>query len=160
MINFNCFCNLSEHVPLLQTPQPEFISISSSGKFFGIRNKRKLHIWMVPAKDSGHLVAKKITLHHTKNLTVLAFHPTKRIVAAGDVTGRILVWRGFGNQLFSISDGLVSGRLVNKEEERPGVRGNDDAESCSTWHWHSVEVNVLSFSSDGAYLYSGKTTLP
>lgn len=105
-------------------------------------------------------MAKNITLHHTKNLTVLAFHPTKRIVAAGDVTGRILVWRGFGYRILSMGDGLVSGRLVNKEEERPGVRGNDDAESCSTWHWHSGEVNVLSFSSDGAYLYSGKSTLP
>lgn len=140
---------------LKETPQPEFISVSSSGKFFGIRNKRKLHIWTVHENDSGRLVAKNITLHHTKNLTVLAFHPTKRIVAAGDVTGRILVWRGFGYRILSMGDGLVSGRLVNKEEERPGVRGNDDAESCSTWHWHSGEVNVLSFSSDGAYLYSG-----
>ncbi|MCL7044320.1 hypothetical protein MKW94_020910, partial [Papaver nudicaule] len=28
--------------------------------------------------------------------------------------------------------------------------------SCSTWHWHQSEVKVLHFSSDGAYLYSGK----
>ncbi|KAG7966151.1 hypothetical protein I3843_08G035500 [Carya illinoinensis] len=137
------------------TPTPEFVAVSSVGKFIGIRNKRKLHIWMVPEKDSGRSVSKKIALHHTKNLTVLAFHPSKRIVAAGDVTGRILVWRGFGYQTFSVSDELVSGRLVDKEEERPGVRGNDDADSCSTWHWHSAEVNVLFFSSDGAYLYSG-----
>lgn len=147
-------------VSFLQTPKPEFVAVSSVGKFIGIRNKRKLHIWMVPEKDSGRSVSKKIALHHTKNLTVLAFHPSKRIVAAGDVTGRILVWRGFGYQTFSVSDELVSGRLVDKEEERPGVRGNDDADSCSTWHWHSAEVNVLFFSSDGAYLYSGKNAFP
>ncbi|XP_023900086.1 uncharacterized protein LOC112011971 [Quercus suber] len=135
---------------LKETPQPEFITVSSSGKFFGIRNKRKLHVWSVPAIDSGRSLAKKITLHHSKTLSVLAFHPTERIVAAGDVTGRILVWRGFGYRTFSTGD-----ELVNKEEEHPGVRGNDDADSCSTWHWHSAEVKVLSFSSDGAYLYSG-----
>ncbi|KAB1204246.1 WD repeat-containing protein 75 [Morella rubra] len=139
---------------LKETPQPEFITVSPSGKFFGIRNKRKLHIWMVPSKDSGRFVAKKITLHHTKKLTVLAFHQTERIVAAGDVTGRILVWRGFGYQTFCTGHELVCGRLVNKED-RPGVRGSDDADSSSTWHWHSGEVNVLLFSSDGAYLYSG-----
>ncbi|GMY35359.1 WD repeat-containing protein 75 [Fagus crenata] len=133
-----------------ETPQPESITVSPSGKFFGIRNNRKLHVWSVPTTDSGRVLAKKITLHHTKTLNVLAFHPTERIIAAGDVSGRILVWRGFGCRTFSTGD-----ELANKEEERPGVRGNDDADSCSTWHWHSAEVKVLSFSSDGAYLYSG-----
>lgn len=136
------------------------IIISPSGKFFGTRSKRKLLIWKIPAKDSVGLVPKKITLHHTKNLTVLAFHPTNRIVAAGDVTGRILIWRGFGNQMFPIGDKLANGRLIQHEEDRPGVRGDDDADSCTTWHWHPSEVNVLSFSSDGAYLYSGKESLP
>lgn len=98
---------------------------------------------------------KKITLHHTKTLTVLAFHPTERIVAAGDVTGRILIWRGFGTQKFLVSSGLVNSRSAYHEEEKPGVRDNDDAESCSTWHWHSGQVMCLSYSSDGAYLYSG-----
>lgn len=89
-------------------------------------------------------------LHHTKNLTVLAFHPIERIVAAGDVTGRILIWRGFGNRTFSLGGGLMN------EDESPGVRGDNDADSCSTLHWHPAEVKVLHFSSDGAYLYSGR----
>lgn len=104
-------------------------------------------------------MAKKITLHHTKNVTVMAFHPTQRILAAGDVTGRILIWRGYGNRTFAIGDGLLSGRSMNNEEERPGVRGGDDADSCTTWHWHPAEVNTLSFSLDGAYLYSGNETI-
>ncbi|PON79543.1 WD repeat containing protein [Trema orientale] len=153
-------CNLTTSrmaggVVLGETPQPEFITISPSGKFFGIRNKRRLHIWKVPASDSERNVVKKITLRHTKDLTVLAFHPTERIVAAGDISGRILIWRGFGSQTFPISNKVVNGRLINGEEERPGVRDDDEADSCSTWHWHPSEVNVLSFSSDGAYLYSG-----
>ncbi|PON75897.1 WD repeat containing protein [Parasponia andersonii] len=153
-------CNLTVSrmaggVVLGETPQPELITISPSGKFFGIHNKRRLHIWKVPASDSERNVVKKITLHHTKGLTVLAFHPTERIVAAGDISGRILIWRGFGSQTFPISNKVVNRRLINNEEERPGVRDDDEADSCSTWHWHPSEVNVLSFSSDGAYLYSG-----
>lgn len=138
--------------------KPEFISISPTGKFFGIKFKRKLYIWKVPEIDSERPVMKKITLHHTKTMTALAFHPSQRIVAAGDVTGRILIWRGVGNRMFAGRDGRVSGRSMNDEEERPGVRDDDDADSCTTWHWHAAEVNVLCFSSDGAYLYSGKET--
>ncbi|KAM7495713.1 hypothetical protein LguiB_030322 [Lonicera macranthoides] len=138
---------------LAETKKPEVIIISSSGKYFGIRDKRKIRIWEVLKNDFERVVFKKIRFHHTKDLTTLAFHPTKRIVAAGDVTGRILIWRGFGNRTFS--EKLENGGLVNNEDDGPGVRGDDDADSCTTWHWHSSEVMILFFSSDGAYMYSG-----
>lgn len=101
----------------------------------------------------------KITLHHTRNFTLLAFHPTKRLVAAGDTSGRILIWRGFGNRTFSDGEKIVNRGLMNDEEEKPGTRGNDDADSCTTWHWHPTGINLLRFSSDGAYLYSGMQIL-
>ncbi|KAJ8750843.1 hypothetical protein K2173_016024 [Erythroxylum novogranatense] len=153
-------CNLTDSrlvggVTLAETRQPEFITISPSGQYVGIRIKRKVRMWKVPVADSERAVIKKITLHHTKNLTALAFHPFQRIVAAGDMTGRILIWRGFGNRTFTAVDGLVSKRSVVIDDDRPGVRGNDDADSCTTWHWHPAEIKILSFSSDGAYLYSG-----
>nr|KYP57483.1 WD repeat-containing protein 75 [Cajanus cajan] len=153
-------CNLTNFhavssLILKETERPESLTISPSGKFLGIKDKRKLHIWKVPKVDSDSAVSKKITLHHSKTITVLALHPMERIVAAGDVTGRILIWRGFGAQKFMHSGGLVNGRSTNDEEDKPGVRENDDAESCSTWHWHPSGVRLLSFSSDGAYLYSG-----
>ncbi|KAI4335407.1 hypothetical protein L6164_014052 [Bauhinia variegata] len=152
-------CNLtnsrmSGKLILKETERPESLIISPSGKFLGISNKRKLHIWKLPSTDSDSSVPKKITLHHTKTLSVLSFHPTERIVAGGDVTGRILIWRGFGAQKFLSSSGSTNVRSMN-DEEKPGVRDNDDAESCSTWHWHPSGVRILSFSSDGAYLYSG-----
>ncbi|RDX65834.1 WD repeat-containing protein 75, partial [Mucuna pruriens] len=153
-------CNLTNYkavsnITLKETERLESLTISPSGKFLGIKDKRKLHIWKVPKMDSDSAVSKKITLHHTKTFTILAFHPTDRIVAAGDVTGRILIWRDFGAQKFLDSSRLVNGRSTNDDEDKPGVRENDDAESCSTWHWHSSGVRLLSFSSDGAYLYSG-----
>ncbi|KAL2338651.1 hypothetical protein Fmac_013097 [Flemingia macrophylla] len=153
-------CNLTNFhavssLILKETERPESLTVSPSGKFLGIKDKRKLHIWKILKVDSNSAVSKKITLHHSKTITVLTFHPMERIVAAGDVTGRILIWRGFGAKKFLHSAGLVNGRSTNDEEDKPGVRENDDAESCSTWHWHSSGVRLLSFSSDGAYLYSG-----
>lgn len=74
-------------------------------------------------------------------------------MAAGDVTGRILIWRDFGNaKLFESAKSKV-------DEGRDGVRGNDDADMCTTWHWHSSGVSFLNFSSDGAYLFSGSAYL-
>lgn len=139
----------------LQTKKPEVLTVSPSGKFLGIRNKCKIHIWKVPELGSENSAVRKITLHHTRKISVIAFHPNQRIVAAGDVTGRILTWRGFGNRSFAAGNGIVNEKLIDVEEDKPGVRDNDDADSCSTWHWHPAEVNVLSFSTDGAYLYSG-----
>ncbi|KAI3456714.1 hypothetical protein Pfo_013377 [Paulownia fortunei] len=153
-------CNLTKSrlvggVTLAKTQRPVSITISPSGKYIGMYEKRKLRIWEIPAKDSEHVGYKKIRLHHTKSFTALAFHPTERVVAAGDVTGRILIWRGVGRGTFSNDDKLINGGFNKDAEDRPGVRDDDDADSCTTWHWHSAQVNVLFFSSDGAYLYSG-----
>lgn len=87
---------------------------------------------------------KMIKLHHTKTFKSLAFHPTERIIAGGDVTGRILVWRAFGSKTF-----------FGKKRISEGKHDDDADSSPSTWHWHSSQVNFLAFSSDGTYLYSG-----
>ncbi|KAK8961373.1 Guanine nucleotide-binding protein subunit beta-like protein B [Platanthera guangdongensis] len=134
---------------LCQTRKPQIMHVSKSGDFIGIVNKRQVNIWQIPDTKIQVDQVKRIRLHHTKNLTTLAFHPTERVVAGGDVTGRILIWRAFGGKKFS------KNLLVMDEEERPGVRGDDDAEACTTWHWHASEVKFLLFSSDGVYLYSG-----
>lgn len=126
------------------------------GDYIGISEKRKIRIWQIPRIDSDRVVLKWTKLHHTKTITSFAFHPSKRIVVAGDITGRILVWRGVGHQRFKDSGSkLITSGSMKDVEENPGVRGNDDAESCTTWHWHSAEVYVLFFSPDGANLYSG-----
>ncbi|KAJ0755262.1 putative transcription factor WD40-like family [Helianthus annuus] len=152
-------CNLSKSrlvrgAILSETKKPEKITISSNGKYFGVHEKRKIRIWEVPTKDGKNISHRNIKLTHTKNLSCIAFHPTDRIVAAGDATGRILVWRGFGDKTFADKD-LENEKVSKDEDDKPGVRGEGDADSCTTWHWHSSEVKVLYFSSDGAYLFSG-----
>ncbi|KAG2323468.1 hypothetical protein Bca52824_016681 [Brassica carinata] len=138
---------------LKETEEPKALVISPSGEFFGIRHKCKIHVWDVPSGGSRNAVSKKMTLHHTKLINAFAFHPTERIIAAGDETGRVLIWRGFGNRKLALGSQKKSVRSM-ADLDNPGVRDGDDAESCTTWHWHSAEVNVLNFSSDGAYLYS------
>lgn len=156
------FCRLgvtlNELLWLFQSKKPQLITLSSSGKYIGFCENHKIRIWEVQTKDSDHAIHRTIRLHHTKKLSILAFHPTERIVAAGDVTGRILIWRHFGERTFSVPDKLENREVIKDAEERPGVRGDDDADLCTTWHWHSAEVRVLFFSSDGAYLYSGRNT--
>ncbi|XP_071730304.1 uncharacterized protein [Rutidosis leptorrhynchoides] len=152
-------CNLSKcrvvrGVILSESKIPEKLTISANGEYFGYHEKRKVRIWEVPTKDVKNISYRKLKLSHTKNLSCLAFHPTDRVVAAGDVTGRILIWRGFGDRTFA-GENLSNRKRLKNEDVKPGVIGEGDADSCTTWHWHSSEVKVLFFSSDGAYLYSG-----
>ncbi|KAG7626664.1 WD40 repeat [Arabidopsis thaliana x Arabidopsis arenosa] len=119
---------------LKEMEEPKPIVLSPSGEFFGVCHNCTIHIWNVA---SEHLMPKETTLHHTELITVFAFHPNQRILAAGDVTGRVLIWKDNGIGEFT------------------SVKTEDDTESCTTFNWHSAQVTVLNFSSDGALLYSG-----
>nr|GEV18436.1 putative nucleotidyltransferase, ribonuclease H [Tanacetum cinerariifolium] len=76
-------------------------------------------------------------------MSCLAFHPSERNVAAGDVTWRVMIWKGFGDRTFAGDNGRLK-----KEDEKPGVIGDGDVDSCTTRHWHFVEVKFLFFSPD------------
>uniref|UniRef100_A0A803MP60 WD repeat-containing protein 75 second beta-propeller domain-containing protein n=1 Tax=Chenopodium quinoa TaxID=63459 RepID=A0A803MP60_CHEQI len=147
--------NLFAYISVEDTARPEFITCSPSGEFFGIRIKRSLYIWKVPAEESERALVRKMKLHHTKNFTTFAFHPNHNVVATGDASGRICVWRGFGARSFFKGNDKENAKIMKSEDKRAGVKEDDDVESCSTWHWHSSEVKFLAFSTDGAYLYSG-----
>ena len=58
--------------------------------------------------------------------------------AAGDASGRLLIWHGFGAAVARSGAGQDPGDLP-----------------CTTVHWHAHPVGALSFSQDGAYLLSG-----
>lgn len=70
---------------------------------------------------------------HWKNalkskLTCIATHPTEELVATGDVTGRIFLWR----ELFSQSEPMTA-----------------------LYHWHHTPVNTIAFTLSGSHFYSG-----
>lgn len=115
-----------------QMEEPKTIVMSPCGEFFGVFQSCKIRIW----STSLEKMANETTLHHTQLVTVFAFHPCKRMLAAGDATGRVLIWKDIGDVKLT------------------SVKSEDDAES---FNWHSDEVTVLTFSSDGTFLYSGET---
>jgi len=85
-------------------------------------------------KDSSLLVydknlSKNISLHTDKErpYTVVRLHPERRVVAAGDSTGRVLVYSAL-------------------DQPEP---------SKAILHWHSLAVSGLAWSEEGEVLYSG-----
>jgi len=74
-------------------------------------------------------LSKVMTLHTDKNrpYTCVKVHPSEKVVACGDTSGRILVYSGL-------------------EQQTP---------SKSILHWHSLPVGGLCWSDEGGLLYSG-----
>ncbi|KAF4391188.1 hypothetical protein G4B88_016498 [Cannabis sativa] len=99
-------------VVLRETPQPEFLTVSPSGSYFGMHNKRTIHIWKVPRSDSDRAVAKKISLHHTKSVTakggglgfIQANNQTKNIFKAGKPSSQELLVYVDGDHEFVVFD--------------------------------------------------------
>ncbi len=67
---------------------------------------------------------------HRQNITAFAFHPTEKCVVYGDSVGEI--WRDY------CLDGITTSRR-----------------RLDKFHWHTLQVNALSFTPDGAYMLSG-----
>jgi NET1-associated nuclear protein 1 (U3 small nucleolar RNA-associated protein 17) len=88
-----------------------------------------------------------LRLHHTKAITCVAISPDSSKIAAGDVTGRILIWHDIVqalSQIQSISQSREDDQFVEYEEP-----------PAASVHWHAHAVGCISFSSDGRYLLSG-----
>jgi NET1-associated nuclear protein 1 (U3 small nucleolar RNA-associated protein 17) len=145
---------------LAKTRYVETLCVSPGGGLVGIADDHKAWVWMVPQQgtiDSADVVPWTI-LHHTKRIMLMAFDSAETRVAAGDHTGRILVWENVGDRSFTSGE-LGVGKFIPPPKHGrlrgAGVRGKDDAASCATYHWHSNEVKALTFTVDGVYLLSG-----
>lgn len=130
--------------------------VSPSGKYIGVADRMVIHIMNTPDEEIVNInEVKKMRLHHLNKFCTLAFHPSDTIVAGGDATGRILIWQGIGERSLTSENIIEQDGDLSHHMERFDVRSKDDAVSRTTWHWHHSAVNFLSFSPDGAYLYSG-----
>lgn len=124
----------------------------------GMPDTRKIYVWSVPDGAVENVkTVKSCVLHHTKASRVMAFDPTERVVAGGDATGRILCWYNVGELTFALKSSEDDKPPVSEDggDIKGGVRGTDDADACSTYHWHANEVKSLLYSVDGTYLFSG-----
>ena len=85
-------------------------------------------------------------------------------IAAGDVSGRINMWNGFGPAVAAAataaSDDKEAADVAAPSRQQPGQKRKsrdmrDAGLAKETLHWHSSAVRSLVFSQDGAYLLSG-----
>ena len=95
-------------------------------QFFGPRT--------LPRKSDQEQVVK----HAACSCQCVAVDAAEDRIAAGDVSGRILIWHG------------LKAAMSDRQAGRPLP-----TMACSTHHWHPHQVCSLSFSLDSAYLLSG-----
>jgi NET1-associated nuclear protein 1 (U3 small nucleolar RNA-associated protein 17) len=81
---------------------------------------------------------------HVYAMQCAAFDTTCTHVAAGDASGRIIIWSGLSTSALAAS----SSGSKERQDARTGSM------TLSTLHWHARAVGALCFSSDGAYLLS------
>jgi len=137
---------------LAKLAAPPALVMSHRNHFLGTFERHTVLIWPLVCKEgktlSNRSPSQPIRLHHTKNISVLAFSFSDQIIAAGDITGRILLWRNFYNP-------TMDSAHHNNLSTYVSGRSDFNEPLCSTLHWHSQPVACLAFSSDGTRLLSG-----
>lgn len=100
------------------------LSVAQSGlKYFAVIQDNYLHcVNYIKGHSRSWKNAKK------NELTCVATHPTEQLVATGDVSGRIFLWR----ELFVKSEPMTA-----------------------LYHWHHTPVNTIAFTLSGSHFYSG-----
>ncbi|KAJ9513928.1 hypothetical protein QJQ45_021053, partial [Haematococcus lacustris] len=112
----------------------------AAGSLVASLDRHSLFVWRV-----GPEVRQPLNLHHTRPYTCLALSADDSVLAAGDDSGRILIWRDLAAALPEDKRaGLHSGKLRPKAPL-----------PCTTLHWHAAAVGCLAFSPDAVFLRSG-----
>ena len=127
-----------------KTTRPCKLVASASGTFVACAERRTIYVWGT-GKDRGGNGARALRIHHTKGVTALALSRDDEILAAGDSSGRIVMWHGFARAV----------KRLQNEAQGEETEVNGDALPSTTSHWHSRAVGCLHFSGDGAHLFSG-----
>jgi NET1-associated nuclear protein 1 (U3 small nucleolar RNA-associated protein 17) len=104
-------------------------------------------------------------------LQCAAFDATDSIIAAGDASGRILIWHDFpralaqwagtaSNSSSTAPASATAAIAAAAVEEAAGFGSAAEGNAvrlpaCTTVHWHAHPVGALCFSMDGSQLLSG-----
>ena len=128
----------------LSTPRSMVCSSEQGSVMIATYDRHTILVWESTSFGRRCLLA----LHHTKAFTCVAVSQDGTKLAAGDISGRILIWH-------DIKD-AISARMAN------GTSKDDDNEPwtyteppAATVHWHAHAVGCIEFSGDGRYLISG-----
>ncbi|KAG1668638.1 hypothetical protein FOA52_002492 [Chlamydomonas sp. UWO 241] len=124
--------------------------------FVATSDRHTLFVWR-----TGEEMTQPLVLHHTKPYTCVAVSADETMLAAGDATGRIQLWRHFGDAVPRASsnpDSAPGGSNSGGGSGQPSSSAASDAAASlrpATLHWHASAVGCLSYSPDGTYLLSG-----
>jgi len=139
----------------LSKPRP--LTLSARGNLIATHDRHTILVWAPDSFGSSPPLA----LHHTKAITCVAISPDGAKLAAGDNTGRIIIWHDVATTL--------AARILDLQQQQAAgtvATGNFDSDDeeeamdlieppAATVHWHAHAVGALAFSTDGAYLLSG-----
>ena len=151
---------------LSKSETPQDIVINPLGTFLGAFERHSVTIWSLRTEECGAVSFSCVLRHHhSKPVTALAFSHDNNIVAAGDITGRIILWDGLSAsqpvpESVSTRDDVVD-HVVRVVQERRSAACEQISMKrqksllCSTLHWHAQPVRCLCFTADGSYLLSG-----
>jgi NET1-associated nuclear protein 1 (U3 small nucleolar RNA-associated protein 17) len=84
-------------------------------------------------------------------LQCVAFDGCDQVLAAGDASGRIMLWHNFADHLVAAQQQQQAARKEQQQAQPEALLPPPRA----TWHWHAHAVRCLVFSSDSTYLMSG-----
>lgn len=140
----------------LSTPRPVVCS-GLRQHIVATCDRHTVLVWNVEREGFGRRRA--LRMHHTKAITCVAVSPDGSRIAAGDVTGRILIWHDLNRAFTAMAskDGAVKGKDARNSGELQDDEGFVEHEEppAASVHWHAHAVGCLSFSADGRYLLSG-----
>lgn len=145
---------------------PNQLVTSAHGNLIATHDRHTILIWSTSSFGSSSPLA----VHHTKAITCVSISPDGSRLAAGDVTGRIVVWHDVASAVTSKQES-ISNRHKKRDamfNDPRTIDGDDntnndddnllldfDEPPSATVHWHAHAVGCLSFSIDGIFLLSG-----
>lgn len=146
----------------LSRPRP--VVAAAGGALVATHDRHTILVW----DPSTFGASPPLALHHTKAITCVAVSPDGGKVAAGDATGRILIWHDVAATLAARTADLAAQKARAREAttttDAAAAPGGYDTEDeamdlveppAATVHWHAHAVGALAFSLDGKYLLSG-----
>eukprot|EP00878_Enallax_costatus_P013093 GHUV01013681.1.p1 GENE.GHUV01013681.1~~GHUV01013681.1.p1 ORF type:complete len:298 (+),score=25.60 GHUV01013681.1:581-1474(+) len=141
----------------LKTSRSVQLVISPLGHHVAAVDRNSLFVWAAGSWTAAGR-SKPLNLVHTKPYTCAAFNPSESIIAAGDATGRILIWHNFPTALQEWATGATAAAAAagvlspdGSGSALPSVR----LPACTTVHWHAHAVGAVCFSAEGSFLMSG-----